>query len=549
MKRVSITEYMNMKNIHTREVFMRSLEKGEIPNVYKDAVTGAISILVEDENGSEITPELQKELDFIQNPNRMTLADYAKYLDMPYPILYSSLYTKGRIPNTFHDKVTNKITVIIDKKHMAKLKKDMEGTGYVSLGKAAVLLGLNDNQLRYMATKGKIATKRFKEEKGYLYIGKNELIKYIDGHVTLVQSVKKACAEKSALSIKEVSQILGKTEAFIRRWVSDGVLKSENGRVKSESLSDVFFNSGVFNHEIFVSSIKKREIEKLFEQYDERSSGVKLSQQEIAKLPRVTLADYANQKKGSKRSYFSLLNDFYAGKLNNAGRDEVTKSIFVILYNKTIDPQAIHDTFNQPVKRVGLMQWARSQNILYNKAKVQLSKQQVPGVLYDPVCNSYSIEIEGDHKSFTPYIRLDQEKYDTNKPYFSAHDFCHTYDISSTYFTEAVESGKLKASKKGGKKVYMKADVDAFFKERKKKLEAIVKFLKEKDHYTLKEMSFLTDRPAKFVNFIAIKRKWLPHKEFGEFYTREDYLNFVEKHDKYWSSDERKFILKSLPKR
>ncbi|MFL1706590.1 helix-turn-helix domain-containing protein [Campylobacter sp. MOP7] len=546
MVRISTAQYMKMHNIVSREVLVRLLDNNEIPGVIVDSVTKAVSILVPDKDGdTTISPELQAEIDMLKNPNRITLAKYAAELGLDYSAMYAGYYLKGKIKNTFKDKVSGKITVLISD-DMYQIKSTIAEPQDIQLKEVAKILGLNESQLRYIINpKKEISVIKYGTGSSFLYVTKDELIRYINKKKNSVRDVRLACARKKLISIDEACRLLNKRELTVNRMIDEGVLKVEVFKkeryITSASLYDVFFDSGVFSHDIFVSNIDIDEIE---EKYggEARQDGKIMTPEEIVELPRVSLKDFAD--KHSRKTYFSLLNDFYAGKLDNAGQDNVTRNIFVILYNKKINPDCIDKTFNSGPERIELTQWARNNNMNYNKAKTMVMNQEIKGALYDPVCNAYSVELEGDYKGFTPYIRLDQEKYiDDKKPFYSHYDFANTFGISTNYLRNMIKDGVIKLTKRGNKKVIMRKDIDAFFEERQKAIDNIVKLLNKKDEYTQKEMCILTNRPKKFVTLIAIKRKWLPSKNEGELYTKKEYCDFLNNHDKYWSTDEKEQIL------
>ena len=152
MKRISLIEYANSKGIKTKETALKLFEKNEIPNAYKDVITGAISVVVpEFEGDTKISEELKNELEAIQNPNRISLKDFAKNLGITYNKCYISFIDTGILKNIFRDVVSGKISVFItDDMYNLKIpKKD----GLKPLKEVSAFLHLKDYQFIKLETK------------------------------------------------------------------------------------------------------------------------------------------------------------------------------------------------------------------------------------------------------------------------------------------------------------------------------------------------------------------------------------------------------------
>ena len=568
MKRISLLEYANSKGIKTKETALKLYEKGEIPNAYKDEVTNSISVVVpEFEGDNSISPELKKELDNIQNPNRISLKEFAKNLGITYNKCYISFVDTGILKNIFRDSVGGKISVFITK-DMYDLKIPKKD-GLKPLKEVAAFLYLKDYELRAMVKNGTISYRRDTSvfsKNGHIYFSQKDVEDYVKSKKTYSSFVTETLDRGYLLPLEDVCTILKKDAKTVVRLSDDGVLKtvyydSNNEKYEQasgkkytvESVKDFFYNNADYKHDVRVLGLFAGDIRKFFSGAKDykKTEGEKLRPSEIYKLTRIPLRVFA---KKAKRSYQSLLSDFYADDLPNAGQDPVTKDIFVLRDNdkpyRTFSLESIKKAFAFSTNRISLVQYAKQNGLQYNKAKLMAKAGEIKGALYDPVCNSFSVDLELKRGKEIPYIRLDAlDKNEISKVFetpdeMSLYAFYTEYGYDITYIRLDILRGRLQPSKKDGNKMFFSREViDNYLKYRDGLVNNIVELLNSRDEFSLDEMTFLTQRDATFVCRTAPRKKWIASKKNDESYSKEEYLSFVRNYDKYWNENEKGRIL------
>ena len=568
MKRISLLEYANSKGIKTKETALKLYEKGEIPNAYKDEVTNSISVVVpEFEGDNTISPELKKELDNIQNPNRISLKEFAKNLGITYNKCYISFVDTGILKNIFRDSVGGKISVFITK-DMYDLKIPKKD-GLKPLKEVAAFLYLKDYELRAMVKNGTISYRRDTSvfsKNGHIYFSQKDVEDYVKSKKTYSSFVTETLDRGYLLPLEDVCAILKKDAKTVVRLGDDGVLKtvyydSNNEKYEQtsgkkytvESVKDFFYNNADYKHDVRVLGLFAGDIRKFFSGAKDykKTEGEKLRPSEIYKLTRIPLRVFA---KKAKRSYQSLLSDFYADDLPNAGQDPVTKDIFVLRDNdkpyRTFSLESIKKAFAFSTNRISLVQYAKQNGLQYNKAKLMAKAGEIKGALYDPICNSFSVDLELKRGKEIPYIRLDALDKNEISEVFEAPDEMslyafyteHGYDI--TYIRLDILRGRFQPSKKDGNKMFFSREViNNYLKYRDSLVNDIVELLNSKDEFSLDEMTFLTQRDTTFVCRTAPRKKWIASKKNDELYSKEEYLSFVRNYDKYWNENEKGRIL------
>ena len=569
MKRISLIEYANSKGIKTKETALKLFEKNEIPNAYKDVITGAISVVVpEFEGDTKISEELKNELEAIQNPNRISLKDFAKNLGITYNKCYISFIDTGILKNIFRDVVSGKISVFItDDMYNLKIpKKD----GLKPLKEVSAFLHLKDYELRSMVKEGRIAFRRNTSvfsKNGHIYFSQKDVEDYIKSKKAYSSFVTEIFDRGYLLSLDEVCSILKKDAKTVTRLGDDGVLKtvyyeSSNEKYEQdsgkkytvESVKDFFYNNIDYRHDVRILGLLQGDIKKFFSEEDEykKTDGEKVKASEIYKLTRIPLRLWA---KKSKRSYQSLLSDFYADTLPNAGQDPVTKDIFVLRDDskpyRVFSLDSIKKAFAFSSNRITLVQYAKQNKIPYNKAKILAKSGEIKGALYDPICNSFSVDLDAkkNEKKEIPYIRLDAQS-DNNENIFEESDeislyaFYTKYGYDITYIRLDILRGRFQPTKKDGNKMFFsRAVIDEYLKFRENLVSDIVNLLNSKNEFSLDEMTFLTQRDITFICRTATRKKWFTSRGSDELYSKREYLNFVKNFDKYWNESEKERIL------
>lgn len=573
MKRISLLEYANSKGIKTKETALKLYENQGIPNSYKDEITGAISVVVpEFEGDTEISKELKQELANLQNPNRIPLKEFAKNLGITYNKCYISFIDTGILKNIFRDSVGGKISVFItDDMYDLKIpKKD----GLKPLKEVAAFLYLKDYELRAMVKEGKINYRRDTSvfsKNGHIYFSQKDVEEYVKSKKTYSSFVIETFDRGYLLSLEDVCSVLKKDAKTVVRFGEDSVLKavyyeSSNEKYEQasgkkytvESVKDFFYNNADYRHDVRVLGLFQGDIRKFFaggEDY-KKTEGEKLKASEIYALTRIPLRIYA---KKAKRSYQSLLGDFYADNLPNAGQDPVTKDIFVLRDDdkpyRTFSLDSIKKAFAFSDNRISLVQYAKQNGLPYNKAKILAKNGEIKGALYDPVCNSFSVDLDAkkNERKEIPYIRLDIKNNDGKEKAFGEPDemslyaFYTEYGYDITYIRLDVLRGRFQPTKKDGNKMFFsRAVIDEYLKFRENLVSDIVNLLNSKNEFSLDEMTFLTQRDATFVCRTAPRKKWLASRAGNELYSKREYLDFVRSFDKYWNESEKARILSAV---
>ena len=444
-------------------------------------------------------------------------------------------------------------------------KKD----GLKPLKEVAAFLYLKDYELRAMVKNGTISYRRDTSvfsKNGHIYFSQKDVEDYVKSKKTYSSFVTETLDRGYLLPLEDVCAILKKDAKTVVRLGDDGVLKtvyydSNNEKYEQtsgkkytvESVKDFFYNNADYKHDVRVLGLFAGDIRKFFSGAKDykKTEGEKLRPSEIYKLTRIPLRVFA---KKAKRSYQSLLSDFYADDLPNAGQDPVTKDIFVLRDNdkpyRTFSLESIKKAFAFSTNRISLVQYAKQNGLQYNKAKLMAKAGEIKGALYDPICNSFSVDLELRKGKEIPYIRLDALDKNEIGEVFEAPDEMslyafyteHGYDI--TYIRLDILRGRFQPSKKDGNKMFFSREViDNYLKYRDSLVNNIVELLSSKDEFSLDEMTFLTQRDATFVCRTAPRKKWIASKKNDEPYSKEEYLSFVRNYDKYWNENEKGRIL------
>ena len=568
MKRISLLDYAKSNGIKTKGTALKLYESGKIKNAYKDEVTGSISVVVpEFEGDTHISEELKQELEIIKNTNRIPLKEFAKNLGITYNKCYISFIETNILKNVFRDTVNGKISVFItDDMYDLKLPKRDE---LKSLKEVADFLCLKDYKLRNMAKEGIIESKRDSNvfsKNGHIYFSQKNVEDYVKSKKNYTNFIAEILDRGYLLSLEDVCTILKKDAKTVIRLGNDGVIKAinyesnnkkyeqESGKKYTvESVKDFFYNNSDYEHDIRIINISQSEIRKFFANSSDENevSGEKLKDTEIFKLTRIPLRAWA---KKAKRSYQSLLNDFYENKLINAGQDPVTKNIFVLkdesCPGRVISLDSIRKAFNFSSNRITLVQYAKEHGIPYNKAKVLAKNGQIKGALYDPVCNSFSVDLDNKRSGKEiPYIRLDAPNSNHHELFesqgeMSLYAFYTKYGYDISYIKLDIQKGIFQPTKKDGNKMFFSsAAIEAYLKYPENLVKKIVELLASKKHFTLDEMTFLTQRDTIFICRTATRKKWLKSKDENEMYSRTEYLDFVRNFHKYWNESEKEKIL------
>lgn len=571
MKRISLLEYAKNKGIKTRETVLKAYERGEIENAYKDEVTGAISVVVpEFEGDTEISDELKTELENIQNKNRITLKEFASNLGMSYNKCYITFIDTNILKNIFKDSVGGKISVFITD-DMYDIKVPEKGN-LKPLKEVADFLHLKTYELREMVKTGKITYKRDTSvfsDNGHIFFSLQDVENYIKNKKKYTSFVTETFDKGYLLSLDDVCTILKKKPKTIIRLADDKILQvvnyeSNNEKYEQasgkkytvESVKDFFYHNADYKHDARILTIYPSEIKRFFlePKIKEEDNAEKLKAEEIFSLSRIPLRIWA---KKAKRSYQSLLNDFYDDNLINAGQDPVTKDIFILKDEKNpkriISLESIKKAFNFSKNRITLVKYAKDNNLSYNKAKIMAKNGEIAGALYDPICNSFSVDLDiakTSKKALIPYIRLDanQDK-ELFKPQeeMSFYAFYTQYGYDMSYIRLDINKGHFVPTKRNGNRMFFSLEtINRYLAYRKEILEQIINVLKSKDEFSLEEMEFLTQRDKTFITRTATRRKWFVSKEKDETYSKDEYINFVRDFDNYWNDAEKELILSSI---
>ena len=558
MKRISLKDWADLHKIKTYDNAKLLFGDGEIEYSYLDPVNGSMSVLVPEYPGdTEISKELQEELDFIQSEDRITLREFADKIGISYKVCYISYYQKGLIPNTFRDPVNGKITIkktdgMFDAFPKFKPMNEM----LYSIKEVSSLFGIGFMQLRYLAVEKEdidyIQLQTTTGRGGRIFFTKESVKDYVQKMREFTSSVYERLDNQALFFIEDVADMFQISTQAVYRWGTNlikGTKKIQNNiTFESEGLRSFFETSGEFDTQINISRISPIVLTKFFQEkgIGQSDDTEKYSTEEIYKTRRMSLRDYA---KNIKQSYYTLLDDFYNDKLPNSGQDEVSGGIFVLLprmRDDIIDPEAIFTAFNGNIKRIRLSEWALKNNVLYNKAKVMAIQGKIPGALLDPVCHKYTVEIEGDFTGPTPYVRLDQDDYIKRKAEdedIALSTFSVLSGLGMEFVKEKVKSGEIEFYQQGRAKMLKKESIESFFEGREPLVDEINNVLRTESFIDPEHLARLIDRDEVFLRRTAVRKKWLPAIEDGENFATEDVAIFLKEHDSHWSNDEKERML------